>query len=62
VLKWPQAVQQSDVPLAAAQVLMTFNEMCGYFFALGLANVLLRQLTLESAWTGINPELTETRL
>ncbi len=34
-----------DPAVAAAPVLMTFNDMCGFFFALSLAHVLLHQLT-----------------
>jgi magnesium transporter len=35
-----------DPAVATAPVLMTFNDMCGFFFALSLANALLHHLTL----------------
>jgi magnesium transporter len=34
-----------DPAVATAPVLMTFNDMCGFFFALSLAHVLLHRLT-----------------
>jgi magnesium transporter len=43
----PLALRRLDLDpaVATAPVLMTFNDMCGFFFALSLANVLLHQLT-----------------
>jgi magnesium transporter len=44
----PLALKRLDLDPAGATapVLMTFNDMCGFFFALGLANMLLHRLTL----------------
>ncbi len=43
----PLALRRLDLDpaVATAPVLMTFNDMCGFFFALSLAHVLLHQLT-----------------
>lgn len=43
----PLALRRLDLDpaVATAPVLMTFNDMCGFFFALSLANVLLHHLT-----------------